>query len=346
MDIDKSGCGNAQKYYESILLEEPTSWEAQFFVEYIKCWNCKIGQLSTAPIAFSKCIDNIINLIKNYEDNVTVQRDALTLICNRSVKIFDGLFSAAKNRYDEKASEAPYIPSYKPDLSDFYGAAVDKANNERAARAELYRNCGAIFSILTKLGDAIETAFADDEELRLYALTPWKKFVDNYMTLAEESGSADAKAALSNYIAKIKKYDSTYGADGLPEGTKLEIENALKNKNMVLAIKKYQEFSGKAAEEAREYIKKFALINGIEINPKQAQTSNLSGAEGKMRFCGIMGLTPWTFICGIFALCFVGKAKEENGGSLSEKAKRYLVMGVAGFCLWILLFIILFSSIA
>ena len=34
-DIDKSDCGNALKYYESIIVEEPTSWQAHFFIPYI-----------------------------------------------------------------------------------------------------------------------------------------------------------------------------------------------------------------------------------------------------------------------------------------------------------------------
>ena len=52
------------------------------------------------------------------------------------------------------------------------------------------------------------------------------------------------------------------------------------------------------------------------------------------------------FIAGIFALCFANKAKEENGGTLSKKAKRYLMMGVIGFCVWLLLFVVMFASIA
>lgn len=346
MDIDKDSCGNAQKYYEGILLEEPTSWEAQFFVEYIKCWNSKVGELQTAPISFSNCMDSILNLIKTCLDDINEQRNALTIVCARSEKVFDMLFSAVKSRYDKKANEKPYIPSYKPDLTDFYNARCEKVNNERAARAELYRNCDAIFSILTKLGDGIGTIFADNEELKLYALKPWKKFVDNYMMLTKESGSENAKVKLGEYIAKIKKYDSTYLANDLPENTRLEIENALKNNNMILAIKIYRDFSGKGLAEAKSYIEEFALVSGIVIDSKQAKSSNLSGAEDAICFCGRMSVTPYTFFIGIFALCFVGKAKKENGGSLSKKAKRYLVMGVVGFCLWILLYIIIFFSIA
>ena len=344
MDIDKDSCGNAQRYYEGILLEEPTSWEAQFFVEYIKCWNSKVAEIKSAPIAYSNCLDSILNLIKTCVDDINEQRNALTIVCDRSEKVFDMLFSAAKNRYTEKANEQPYIPSYKPDLTDLYNARCEKVNNERAARAELYGNCDAIFTILTKLGDGIDTVFAGSEELKLYATKPWKKFVDNYMALAKESGSANAKVTLGEYIAKIKKYDSTYVANDLPESTRLEIENALKNNNMILAIKIYREFSGKGLAEAKSYIEEFALVNGIVIESKQLKNASQVGAEEKMRFCGIMGLTPYTFIIGIFALCFMGKAKEENGGSLSKKAKQWLIMGIAGFSFWILMYIILFSS--
>lgn len=68
-------------------------------------------------------------------------------------------------------------------------------------------------------------------------------------------------------------------------------------------------------------------------------------AEDRIKTFGIMGLTPYTFIMGPFALCFVSRAKMQNGGVLSKKAKTFLCCGVIGAIVWIILFIAIFSSI-
>lgn len=346
MDIDKKGCGNAQRYYEGVLLEEPTSWEAQFFVEYIKCWNANTTELRSSSIAFSNCLDSILNLIKTCVDDIDEQRKALETLCDRSEKIFDRLVSSAKDIYTEESNVQPYIPSYKPSFSDLYDARCEKVNAERAAHTELYKDYLAFFPILTKLGDGIETVFANSEELKRYALKPWEKFVVNFKTFAKETGVPSATVKLGEYIAKIKKYDTTYVADDLPESTRLEIENALKNNNMILAIKRYQEFSGKGLAEAKSYIEEFALLNGIVVESKQLKNVNEGGAEAKIKFCGTMGLTPFTFFVGICALCFKKKAEEENGGSLSKRATGWLITGVVGFFFWLFVYMLMFSSIS
>ncbi len=68
-------------------------------------------------------------------------------------------------------------------------------------------------------------------------------------------------------------------------------------------------------------------------------------AEKWLRYCGIMGLTPYTFILGIGTAFLIGKAKRENGGVLSKKAKRYVVFGVGGFTFWMGAFILFLSMI-
>lgn len=73
-------------------------------------------------------------------------------------------------------------------------------------------------------------------------------------------------------------------------------------------------------------------------NPKKP-----GNAANWIHLFGIMGLTPYTFFLGIFTLCFVNKAKEENGGELSKYTKSDLKKGVIGFSVYTA--VILFSII-
>ncbi len=68
-------------------------------------------------------------------------------------------------------------------------------------------------------------------------------------------------------------------------------------------------------------------------------------AESRIRLCGILGFLPSTFFAGIFSLCFLNQAKKENGGVLSKRAKRWLMLGVGGFFFWIIGFVLTFALI-
>ena len=68
-------------------------------------------------------------------------------------------------------------------------------------------------------------------------------------------------------------------------------------------------------------------------------------AERWLRYCGIMGLVPYTFILGIVTPFLINKAKAENGGVLSKKAKRYVIFGLVGFAFWVGALVLMFCSI-
>ncbi len=66
---DTDNNDNGLKYYEMILLKDPTSWEANFYSIYFKALKCKIGEISEAATTVKKCIDTTFELIcKNVED--------------------------------------------------------------------------------------------------------------------------------------------------------------------------------------------------------------------------------------------------------------------------------------
>ena len=97
---DDNNGENAAKYYDMILLKDPTSWEASFYVVYFKALECKIAQIRSAAISVSNCEKNVLMLIR---DNVPEdeQADAVKEVMLRSLLIANMLANGAKSHYDE-----------------------------------------------------------------------------------------------------------------------------------------------------------------------------------------------------------------------------------------------------
>ena len=55
---DSDNSENASMYYDMILVKDPSSWEANFYVVYYKAMSCTIGQISSAGDWFKKLLRN------------------------------------------------------------------------------------------------------------------------------------------------------------------------------------------------------------------------------------------------------------------------------------------------
>ena len=113
LDIDKEDCGNAKKYYESILIEEPTSWKAYFFVMYIRAWNSKIKEIVSVSKDFYNNYAPVMKMIKEHVD-INEQLSALEVVFERSKKLLNMLNTAIMSRYNERLAWRPYgVVSFK-----------------------------------------------------------------------------------------------------------------------------------------------------------------------------------------------------------------------------------------
>ena len=246
--------------------------------------------------------------------------------------------------YNEELDWQPFVSS-QLSLSNVYEAKCKKANHDAAARKEMVYKSEVIYKIMSTMGDEINSIFKGIPAINNFAVDAWKEYVKQLSTIS--SFSQIAKEEITSYSQKIRQYDADYSAlssiPGISKEKISEIEQALINNQGIQAVKICRECSGMGVAEAMAVIEKFAAEKGISIESSQNKTKP---AEYWIRMFGIFGVIPYTFIAGIFALCFANKAKEENGGTLSKKAKRYLMMGVIGFCVWLLLFVVMFASIA
>jgi hypothetical protein len=181
---------NAAKYYDMILVKDPNSWEAAFYVVYFKAMECKIAQIRSAAISVSNCEDSVLDLIKNHvaEDE---QYEAVQEVMLRSQLIANMLAGGAKSHYDGIDSS----------IKDKY--TQEYINNVCAARDILY-TCGS----------QIDRIFEDKPEIAKLAADAWKGGITLHKTilplLADQTGN---KNTIASYVKQIGQYDPDYAND-------------------------------------------------------------------------------------------------------------------------------------
>ncbi len=178
---------NASKYYDMILVKDPTSWEAAFYVVYFKATECKIAQISSAAISVSNCEDSVLSLIReNVPENE--QEEAVKEVVSRSARIARMLANGAKNHYE--------------------GISLDIKNNYTQ---EYIDNVCAARDIMYICGSQIERIFGDKEEIARYAANAWETGINIHANILHFFANVDAnKKIIDSYVEKIGKYNPEY----------------------------------------------------------------------------------------------------------------------------------------
>lgn len=94
--LDANSIDNARKYYDMILIKEPTNWEAAFYSLVFNATNCKVGELPYACNQISSGIPQVVDLVKNvvvYQD----KKRAYEEIANRLVREITIMESSVTN---------------------------------------------------------------------------------------------------------------------------------------------------------------------------------------------------------------------------------------------------------
>ena len=184
---DDNNSENAAKYYDLILIKDPFSWEAAFYVVYFKAMECKIAQIRNAAISVSNCEDSVLSLVRDHvpEDE---QESAVKEIMIRSALIANILESGAKSHYD----------SISQDIKSNY--TQEYVDNACAARDIAY-NCGI----------QIEKIFGGKPDISKLAAEAWKAGIAIHTRLLPffQDASSNKKVILS-YARKIEKYDPAF----------------------------------------------------------------------------------------------------------------------------------------
>lgn len=89
---------NAEKYYSTILQEDPNSWEALFFQLYFRALKAKIAEFLIAVAPVSNSIGTIYQLIANIED-ASEKKKASDVIVSYSFQLVSTFASSAEQFY-------------------------------------------------------------------------------------------------------------------------------------------------------------------------------------------------------------------------------------------------------
>ena len=201
---DDNNSENAAKYYDMILVKDPTSWEASFYVVYFKAMSCKIAEIQSAAISVSNCEDSVLALIR---DNVPEdeQYDAVKEMELRCSLVANMLANGAKSHYDGISS----------DIKNNY--TQEYVNNACAARDIMY-NCGT----------QIDRIFGGREEIAMLAADAWKSGIEIHTRIlpffADMAGN---KRTMISYATKIGKYDSEFAKKYIYSNTKNQLETEI-----------------------------------------------------------------------------------------------------------------------
>lgn len=185
---DDNNGENAAKYYDMILVKDPTSWEASFYLVYFRAMECKIAQIQYAGISVANCIETVLKLIKDNVSDQDEQKSAYTEVATRVMMIADILFNCAKNHYDGIDAQI-------------------KINHIQ----EWVNNAFAAMSCVYNLGDKLELLFGTDAEANALSVDAWKQGVTWHQSMM---GNLEDKYRnrniVNDYVSKICKYNSSY----------------------------------------------------------------------------------------------------------------------------------------
>lgn len=181
---------NAQKYYDQVLIKDPSSWEANFYTVYFQSMNCKIGQIQSAAIRLSNCEDTVLRLIKDNISEPKEQRKAIDEMGAKLIDISLILHNAAVGHYN----------------------GID-SSIRRNYTQELLDNCTAISGICYNFGDYVTKILGDDYGMD-FAVPCWKAGIEQQISMQnfDSLSLMDAKDTIMSYVSKIQKYDSSYTA--------------------------------------------------------------------------------------------------------------------------------------
>lgn len=179
---------NAAKYYDMILVKDPSSWEANFYVVYYKAMGCTIAQISNAACSVANCLQPVLDLIQskvpeNDQDSVL---DELYVQCSRIAHMF------------ANAAERTFLDADLSYRYEYYGEFSD-----RVLAAE---------SIMLTYAELLETRFGDKYG-KLYS-NCFKDSIDLTVistkhAFGDKSGMQDL---INDWAKKINKYDPSYSA--------------------------------------------------------------------------------------------------------------------------------------
>lgn len=123
---DAGNSENAQKYYDMILVKDPNSWEATFYVTYYQAMQCRIAGISNAALSVTNSFPSVLRLVKEANYSNEEEKDIITEIYLRSLTISQMLYEGSKDFYEDTDPEIKYKYAGEHIERGIYSAAILK----------------------------------------------------------------------------------------------------------------------------------------------------------------------------------------------------------------------------
>ncbi|HQA06079.1 MAG TPA: hypothetical protein PLD98_07280 [Clostridiales bacterium] len=189
----------ALKYYEMILLQDPTNWEATFYIEYIEAAKCKLHEIYREGASLNNCINPVMRLIKNHISSKDEQIRGVNEVVTRCFELSNLFYRSSVNHFNSLMADAK--------------KAFLAAHNDNLLVAR---------TIPYALGDSIESCFGNYPELHPIMVNSWKegivKHVGSLKYLRIRYSNKTIKeniAIIKAYEAKVKRFEPAYNHPNL-----------------------------------------------------------------------------------------------------------------------------------
>lgn len=154
---DNDDSENAAKYYDEIAIEDPNSWEAQFYKVYYSCINIKIAQMGSACLRLSNSIDNVFEMIAESIQNESARKIAYTEVIDRCMTFHVMIINNMMSHVESSS------PEYSLNFYKKHGSSL------------------GVFDV--KLGDAMAKVGLNEEALTMYkGSEPFWRYYDSETT--------------------------------------------------------------------------------------------------------------------------------------------------------------------
>ena len=176
---DNDDAGQAEKYYDMILAEDPNSWEAVYYTTYFNVTQCVIRQISSAASKLENCLNSVFDLIDEYAQDESA---AITDVYMKTKSFADLLFSNAQSHYS-------------------------RFRDTNGSLSEYFDRCIAISSLLFELANQLEKRYINQPAIGTMCAGAWKNGIKLRIKFPCD---ADTQNKILAYSEKIKKYDASY----------------------------------------------------------------------------------------------------------------------------------------
>lgn len=245
----------AAKYYEMILMKDPSSWEAAFYSAYYTALNCTIAQIESAANAAANSVSSVLIIISRTMPAEQAS-EPVAEIQQRACHLAKLLTQGSKNAYDQSASK---------DFNEYAQrclASLGIAQTAGSVIYDLWKDCPWAWRLAVSanrtaytLAKSLKSAIKVNNLFSLF-LNPAEKAVDDYMAslaqhstaiywlahIEERTALENKRAALQAQMEKGKQLLEEMTAEEEAIGADLEPRlQTLENEKAALGVFKIKE---------------------------------------------------------------------------------------------------------